>query len=150
MAVLTSGLETFDYGTQGWSAIEETNLELLDNKLVSVMTATKILGEEPLADIIATATDPSAQTSATLTDSSGGTATTTIADVGASYSQTGLNDIHASLVAQINALQAEMAESRTREAEYKNAIDNLKTGINALLALLRKTGGCGVLADNPA
>lgn len=40
-----------------------------------------------------------------LTDSSGGSATSTIADVGAAFSQAGLNNIHASLAAKINALE---------------------------------------------
>lgn len=40
-----------------------------------------------------------------LTDSSTGSATSTIADVGAAFSQSGLNNIHASLAAKINALE---------------------------------------------
>lgn len=49
----------------------------------------------------------------TLTDSSGGSATTTIADVGASFSQSGLNNIHASLIAQINHAVTDFASVKT-------------------------------------
>lgn len=40
-----------------------------------------------------------------LTDSTTGTPSTTIGDVGSSFSQSGLNNIHASLLAKINALE---------------------------------------------
>lgn len=146
MAVLDSGLETFDYGTSGWSAIEKTNLELLDVKLLSVMTGFKKLGEQTIADNAATATDPGAQTSETLTDSTGGTPSNTIADCGASYSQTTMNDNIASLVDEINKLRADVAESRTREAEYKTAILSLQSSLNDILAKLRADTGNGVLA----
>jgi hypothetical protein len=44
-----------------------------------------------------------------LTDSTTGTATTTIGDVGAAFSQSGLNNIHASLLAKINSLEAKLS-----------------------------------------
>lgn len=54
-----------------------------------------------------------ALTAQTLTDSTTGTPSTTIADVGASFSQSGLNNINASMVAQINNLRTDLAAVRT-------------------------------------
>ena len=54
-----------------------------------------------------------ALTSATLTNSTTGTPSTTIGDVGAAFSQTGLNNIHASLATQINALRVDLGAVRT-------------------------------------
>lgn len=46
-----------------------------------------------------------------LTDSTTGTATGTIADVGGSFSQPGLNNIHASLLAKINSMEAKLSQA---------------------------------------
>ena len=145
---LPSGLEKIGgYGVQGWSAIFDADMELLDEKFVSVMTGTTVLGTETVADNAAAATDPDAQTSETLTDNTGGTVSNIVADVGSSFSQTTLNDNFASLVDEINKLRADLAESRSRETEYKAAIDSLKTTLNNLIAKLRKDTGNGVLAE---
>lgn len=146
MSVLSpSSLETVDYGVQGWNAIVTSNMQRLNGKLGHLMSAAKVPGTATLANNAATATNPAAQTSETLTDSSTGTASNTIPDVGSSFDQATLNNIHASLVDEINKLRADLAESRTREAEYKTAIESLKTSLNALLAELRKSTGNGVL-----
>ena len=146
MSVLTpSNLETIDYGTQGWNAIVTSDMQRINDKLGHLMSAAKISGTATLANNAATVTNPAAQTSETLTDSSTGTASQTIGDVGSSFDQATLNSVHASLVDEINKLRADIAESRTREAEYKTAIESLKTSHNALLAELRKTTGNGVL-----
>lgn len=50
---------------------------------------------------------------ATLTNSTTGSATTTIGDVGASFSQSGLNNIHASLLVQINNAVTDFASVKT-------------------------------------
>ena len=146
MSVLSpSSLETVDYGVQGWNAIVTTNMQRINDKLGHLMSAAKVPGTATLADNAAIVTNPAAQTSEMLTDSSTGTASNTISDVGSSFDQATLNNIHASLVDEINKLRADLAESRTREAEYKTAIAALKTSHNALLAELRKTTGIGVL-----
>jgi len=49
---------------------------------------------------------PSGAAQAAITDSSGGTPSTTVADVGASFSQTGLNNIHASILNELNAIRS--------------------------------------------
>jgi len=58
------------------------------------------------AAMVAQGTDPGA-----LTDSTGGTADGTLADVGASYSQSTLNNNFADLAAKINALRALLSEA---------------------------------------
>lgn len=145
MAILPSGLETVDYGTQGWNAIVTTNFQLLDSKLVSVMTAFKIFGGGTVNNNNATATNPAAQTSQTLNDNTTGTVTNVVQNVGGAFNQNTLNNNFAALTDEINKLQADVAESRTREAEYKTAIASLTTTVNALLTELRKTTGNGVL-----
>lgn len=52
-------------------------------------------------------------TTVTLTDSTTGTPSTTIGDVGAAFSQSGLNNIHASLVSQINHAVTDHATLKT-------------------------------------
>lgn len=54
-----------------------------------------------------------ALTTVTLVDSTTGTPSTTIADVGAAFSQAGLNNIHASLLTEINHLRADVSAVRT-------------------------------------
>lgn len=71
----------------------------------------------------ATATH-AAPTAAAVTDNSGGSATSAVADVGSSFSQSDLNDIHASLVAQINALIVDVANVKQ---VLNQVIDALQT-----------------------
>ena len=61
----------------------------------------------------------------TLTDSTTGTATTTIGDVGAAFSQTTLNNIHASLLAQIN-------HAVTDFASFKTLVNQMRADLVAL------------------
>lgn len=146
MAVLSpSGLETIDQGTQGWNDILTTNLQRINDKLGHPMSANKIPGIGTVAANSATVTNPAAQTSQTLTDSTGGTSSQTIGDVGSSFDQAALNNNFASVTDEINKLRADLAESRTREAEYKTAIESLKTTVNSLLTELRKSTGNGNL-----
>lgn len=145
MAILPSGLETIAYGSQGWNAIVTANMQILNNKLVNLMTSNKIAGTDTIAASAVTINDPATQTSETLTDSTTGTASNTIGDVGASFDQTTLNNINASLVDEINKLRADILEIRTREVEYKTAITDIQTKLNTVLTSLRKTTGCGVL-----
>ena len=147
MTVLTSGLETFDYGTSGWSAIEKTNLELIDVDLRGPFLATKNLGEVAQADESTTQADPAAITAVALTDSTTGTATQTIADATATFSQTITNDNNASLTDEINKLKADVDELRTKLVGTIDYGDTIKAAHNALLAKLRVTGGCGILLD---
>lgn len=74
-----------------------------------------------------TTTLAAATNSSAMTDSSTGTATTTVADVGASFSQAGLNNIHASLLARL-------AEQRTLNTVLINSITSLGTQLNNALA----------------
>lgn len=60
-----------------------------------------------------------ALTSATLTDSTTGTADTTVADVGAAFDQTTLNNNFADIIAQVNALRVD--------------VDNTKQVLNAVI-----------------
>lgn len=66
-----------------------------------------------------------AATAATLTDSTTGTAGATIGDVGASFSQSTLNNIHASLTSQINKLIADQSATRTLLGAVRSALVSL-------------------------
>lgn len=143
---LPSGLETAAYGTQGWNAIYSDDFQLLDTKLVNVMTATKILGQDPVSNNTAAVNNPAAQQSQLLTDSTGGTVSQTLSTVSGSGADAAINDNFASLTDEVNKLRADLAESRTREQEYKDAVVSLQSSFNTLLATLRKSGGNGVLA----
>jgi len=147
MTVLTSGLETFDYGTQGWSAIEKANLEKIDVDLRGPFLADNELGSLQVSDEIATQADPAALTVQILTDSTGGTPGTTLAAVIGTFDDTNINNGLASLAAQINKIQADLTELRTIQIAVIDYCDTIKAKINALLVKLRKTGGCGVLDD---
>lgn len=63
-----------------------------------------------------------ALTSATLTNSTTGTPSTTIGDVGGAFSQSGLNNIHASFATQINALRVDLSAVRTLANELRTAL----------------------------
>lgn len=136
MSVLSpSSLETVDYGVQGWNAIVTSDMQRLNNKLGHLMSATKVPGTAALANNAATVTNPAAKTANALSNP----------DVGATFDQTTLNAILATIVTEFNKVVADLAESRTREQEYKTAIEGLKTSYNNLLAELRKSTGNGVL-----
>jgi hypothetical protein len=62
-------------------------------------------------------------TSATLTDSTTGTANTTVQDVTAAFSQTILNNNFADLVAQVNALRADLVATKNN---LNSALDDLQ------------------------
>lgn len=145
MTTLTSGLKLIDLGTEGWDAIFNFDMELLDEKLVSVMTANKDLGEGTLSDNTGSMTSVSTQQSTDLTDSTTGTPTQTINDCGASYSQTTLNDNFASVTDEIKKLVVESTDYKARIDEIETYLGALKTSHNNLLSELRKTTGCGVL-----
>lgn len=126
MATLPSGLTTLSTNTVGWNAPMDANIELIDERLVEMFLADEVPGTSS----ITTVPDGSAEA---LTDSTTGTPTNTINDVGASFSQSTLNDNFASLVDEINKLRSDLVA--------------LQTSYNTLLSKLRKTGGVGVLAD---
>lgn len=149
MGILDSGLETTDYGQQGWNAVHSSNMEKIDLRLRGPFLSGYKLGEQVQADNAGSQDDPDAQTSASLADNSGGTPTTTIKAISGSGADTDINDNFASISAQVNALVADIEEIRTALVGAIDYIDSLKTSVNTLLGKLRKTDGCGILADNP-
>lgn len=145
MALLTSGLETIEYGTQGWSAIQRNNMQLLDTKLVNVLSGNaKILGAGLVVDPIGSQADPAAQTSATLTDSTGGTAGATLVAAGVAYTEANINDNFASVGAQVNNLVAEVTNIIAVIIGHIDYTDSNKAKIIEMLAELRKSTGNGV------
>lgn len=128
MAILTTGLETIDYETEGWSAIESANVEKIDLTLRGPFLADEILGSVVVAD-------PAGVTAENLTDSTGGSVSNTISAVSGSGADAGINDNFASLTDEVKKLRSDVVV--------------LSTLCTTLLAALRKTGGCGVLDDNP-
>ena len=128
MTVLTGGLETTEYGQQGWNAVHTSNMELLDEKLVGLLLADKYLSEETIAD-------PDSITMDDLTDSTSGTAATTIVAISGSGADSDINDNLASLTEQLTKAKADIVA--------------LRSTVDTLLNLLRKTGGVGIFDDNP-
>ena len=145
MVTLSSGLKLIDLGTEGWDAIFNYDMELLDEKLESVMTAAKAFGDGTVADNTGTMTTPSAQTSLSLTDNTGGTANQIIQDVGPSYNRVTLNNNFASVTDEVNALIADVGNIVPLLTEIKTYLDGLQTTVNDLLEELRFSTGCGVL-----
>lgn len=145
MGTLPSGLITIDLGTEGWDAIFNLDMELLDEKLESVMNGNKDLGVGTVAANTNTVTAAQAQQSAAVTDSTTGTAGLTINDVGATFSQSALNDNFASIAAQLNHHTTEVADVLARTGEEKTFLEGLQTTLNNLLTELRKSTGNGVL-----
>ena len=146
MPVLDSGLETIEYGTQGWSAIVTSNAQLLDEKLKHVMTANEILGTRAVTNITTSQADPAPQNSASLTDNSGGTPSTTIKTISGSGADTDINDNFASLTDQHNKVVNEIADLI---AVLMGAIDysnDIKVKVNEILERLRKSTGNGVFS----
>jgi len=157
-AILTSGIETLGYSLQGWDAVLDTDLELIDEKVggpfsstydigdnrttvtdnsttqadpdaITAQTLTDNSGGTPSDTIAALVIDPAAYTSATMTDSSGGTPGLTIGAVSGSGADTAINDNFASTGDQINKLIVDIGAIRT---ELNAEDDNLNT-INASL-----------------
>ena len=126
MTVLAGGLETTDYGQQGWNAVHTANMEKLDEKLLGCLLADKDLGEDAVVD-------PAAITMEIITDSSTGTPTNTIKAISGSGADTDVNDNFASVADEL--------------AKAKADITDLRTQVVALLGVIRKTGGCGILSD---
>jgi len=147
LTILTNGYETVAYGVDGWSAIISANWEKIDSSVGNVnANANNNLGDTVIAASAVTATDPLSQNSASLTNNTTGTPAGSLEDATATYSQSITNDNNASILDEINKLVAEMAQSRTRETEYKTAILALQTSYNNLLIALRTTTGCGILS----
>lgn len=151
MTVLSpSGLETYDYRTQGWSAIEGANAEKSNDYFEALWGPTQAddpLGDLQVTDETDTQADPAAATAQALTDNSGGSATQTVKAVAGSGADTNINDNFASLTDEIEKLRADNADLRTVLEGTIDYCDALKTKVNELLGKLRKTGGCGVLDD---
>jgi hypothetical protein len=133
MTVLSpTNLETTDYGQQGWNAVHSSNMQRLNSylsRLWSPLTAPQPLGSITLADA-------QAATAQALTNNTGGTPSQTLAAVAYANWEDGtlygiINANMASLADEVNKLRADN--------------EQLRTEINALLAALRKTNGCGVL-----
>lgn len=112
--------------TQGWDAVINSNNDEVNGQLSSMLNADNSTGTDTIAD-------QGALTAEVLTDSTTGSATNTINDVGASFSQSTLNDNFASLVDENNKLRTD--------------VDNLRAKVNTLLAALRQTGGVGIISD---
>lgn len=145
MATLESGLQTFQNGIEGWNDVYTANWQLLNTKLLNPMTSTKRLGTDTIANESTTQTDPAETTAEQLTDSTGGTKSNTISDVGSSFDQAAVNGNFASIVDEINKLRNDNMELRAKLIGTIDYCDALKAKVNALLAALRNTGGCGVL-----
>lgn len=190
MSILTSGLETTDYGQQGWNAVHTANMQKIDQDLRGPFLATKNLGDDAVSNAAAATaaslTDSTGETpdntiaqvdavvGSALTNNTGETPDTTIANVGTAVTGvdgTGSNaaskaDIDSRLT-DINKNCSDLADQlNTHRTDVNNRLDlvnknfsdqadeinkliadnaSLRTQLNALLAALRKTGGCGVL-----
>jgi len=145
MGTLPSGLQTIDSGTEGWNAVHSSNMQLLDNRLKSVIAdGAQVLGSRTVTDASGAQSDPSTQQSESLTDSSGGSASSTIGAVSGSGADGTINDNFASLVAQHNKIVAEIANLITILVGTIEYSDANKAKINEILEGLRKLTGCGV------
>lgn len=136
MAVLPSGLETIPLGTQGWNDIVTSNMQLLDTKLVNVMTGNKVLGNATVADITeADAQNPAAQTSAS----------PTINTVSGTGDDTTINNNFTNLKTEFDKVINEIADLISKLTGNVTVTNSGKAKVNALLAELRKSSGNGVL-----
>lgn len=141
-----SDLQTIEYGTQGWNAIQSSNMELLDEKLRHVLKGNNdILGVPTQADNAATVEAPVAQTSEDLTDNSGGTPSTTIGAISGSGADAAINNNFSSLADQSDKQTVDIAELYDAVSSLKTAYESLQSDYNAVLEKLRKTTGTGVL-----
>jgi hypothetical protein len=140
-----SDLQTIEHGTQGWNAIQSSNMELLDTKLRHVLKGNNdILGVPTQAANAATVEAPAAQTSEPVTDNSGGTPTTTIGAISGSGADAGINDNFSSFAVQQNKDKADITELYDAVSSLKAAYESLQGDYNAVLTKLRKTTGTGV------
>lgn len=117
---LPSGLTKPDSGVQGWDSILNDNWDLLDDRLENVLTVSSANRLGSQAEVNANASTAQALTPGP------GTASDTIAGAGATYDETTMNNIVASLTDEINKLRADR--------------DILQTTLNNLLADLRTMG----------
>lgn len=149
MALLPSGQmnDLGAFGVSGWSAIYDTNFQVLDAALDSLLNATTALGATAVTDVTLTVVTIDAPTAVAITDSTTGTASQTVNDVGASYTQSTLNDNFASILDDLEKNRSDVAGYKDDLAKVKTDLETIRTKVNDLLSALRKTGGCGVLSD---
>jgi len=148
MTVLTpSNLEKVDYNQEGWHNIYNANWEKLNTKFQELLQATYNFASEAVIDEATALTAAIAPTQQTTTDSTTGTGSLTLNDVGATFSQSAINDNFASLAARIAEIKADIDNLKTFADDSKTRSDNLQSKINELIAVLRETDGVGVLSD---
>ena len=150
ITVLSTGLKTVDPGTIGWNVAVTDSLVLLNGWITTLsplFLATDIMGTATVADDATVVTDPNAISTSTLTDSSGGTPSTTIVAISGSGDDANINNDMASLLDQLAAAKIDEEEVRSKLIEAIDYCDALKAKVNELLAELRVTGGCGIIAD---
>jgi len=135
MAPLPSGLETTSYGAAGWNDINTTNMQLLDSKLVNVMTANQVLGVPTVSSVALSKGSAVSQTSATVS----------MATVSGTGDDTNINNNFTAIQVELNALVGEMTLIIASAAANGNLADEAKQRLNELLVALRKTTGVGVL-----
>ena len=121
---LDSGLETIPIGVQGWNDMLTRNIELLDEKLEHLMTAASVPGTDTVSDNSESAVQTSTLVSPATVSGSGADAT--------------INDNFSDLAGEINNLVADVGD-------VKALAESIQTTLNAILAALRKSSGCGVL-----
>ena len=149
MTILSpSNLETVEYRQQGWNAVFSANMQKINTFLIKLWgptQATYALGSRSVTNNTTTQADPAVATAEALTDSSGGTATQTVAAVSGSGADATINNNFASLTDEINKLRTDNAVLKAALEGTIDYCDALKTKLNELIAILRKTDGCGVL-----
>lgn len=112
-----------------------SDIQTLTNKTIKVYGATDYLGSASISNNAGSQADPAAM----------GSSTVVAADAGETYSaaeQTLINEIKG----DYNNLRADVIAIRTALIGAIDYCDTLKTTLNALLAELRKSGGCGVIS----
>ena len=122
--ILEHGLETCDYGTQGWNNIYSTNFEKLDSKVGSPLTANNGLGSTLV-------NDPNNLTAEDLQDNTNGTVSLQLEDCNNGSTNDIINNNFASVCDQINKINDD--------------INSLHNTMLTLLSALRKSTGNGVL-----
>jgi len=127
---LPSGLEVIPIGTQGWNDIVTSNMQLLDTRLVNVMTASTILGTVAITDVTTTVTDPAAQTSASLS----------LATVSGTGDDTNINNNFSSIQTQFNAAVTEIGNLITVLTNTIDYGDDLKAKVNEIITELENMG----------
>ena len=128
--LIPTNLETVKYGQQGWNGVLSDNMTILNALLVSLWgptQATYALGARPVV-APAAVTQPS-----TLTDTTLGTYGTNVGSVSATFVASELNNIHRTILEEIN---------KVHHDNYA-----IRGCITDLLYALRVTTGNGVLSD---